>query len=76
MTTRYRFRDKYRLQMREKDHQPAHVHVVGGSVDAAVDLETLQVVQGCLPAWLKQEVMSWLVVNREELLKEWQKWQK
>lgn len=75
MTTRYRFRDKYRLQMREKDHHPAHVHIVGGSVDAAIDLETLQVMHGCLPAWLKQEVMAWLADNRDELLKEWRTWQ-
>jgi hypothetical protein len=75
MTTRYRFRNKYRLQLRERDHNPVHVHIVGGSVDAAIDLETLQVIQGCLPVWLQQEVIDWLKANRDDLVKEWQTWQ-
>lgn len=75
MTTRYRFRDKYRLQLREKDHNPPHVHIVGGPVDAAIDLESLKIIHGCLPAWLEQEVINWLVENRDELLKEWHTWQ-
>lgn len=51
------------------------MHIVGGSVDAAIDLETLQVIQGCLPVWLQQEVVDWLKANREDLVKEWQTWQ-
>ncbi len=34
MTTKQRFRNKYRLQLREKDHEPMHVHLVGGEVNA------------------------------------------
>jgi hypothetical protein len=30
MSTKYRFRDKYRIQLREKDHLPPHVHLTGG----------------------------------------------
>jgi len=41
MTTKHRFRNKYRLQLREKDHEPMHVHLVGGEVNAKFDLQTL-----------------------------------
>ena len=30
MTTKQRFRNKYRLQLREKYHEPMQVHLVGG----------------------------------------------
>ncbi len=38
MTTKMRCRNKYRLQLREKDHEPMHVHLVGGAVNARIDL--------------------------------------
>ncbi len=28
MTSKKRFRNKYRLQLREKDHEPMHVHLI------------------------------------------------
>ena len=33
MTTLQRFRNKYRLQLREKDHEPMHIHLVGGETN-------------------------------------------
>jgi|GEM_PF-1496998 len=60
MTTKHRFRNKYRLQLRERDHEPMHVHLVGGNVNAKIDLLTLQVVAGAIPADLKKEVLAWV----------------
>jgi len=75
MTTKQRFRNKYRLQLREKDHEPMHVHLVGGKVNAKIDLATLQVVAGNIPANLKKEVIAWLTENQATLIEEWKKWQ-
>jgi hypothetical protein len=50
MTTKQRFRNKYRLQLREKDHEPMDVHLVGGEVNAKFDLVTLELVAGTLSA--------------------------
>ena len=41
MTTKHRFRGKYRLEIRERDHGPPHCHLVGGAVDVIIDLATL-----------------------------------
>ncbi len=71
MTTKKRFRNKYRLQLREKDHNPMHAHLVGGEVNATIDLATLAVVAGAIPAALKVEVMDWLKANQADLIKEW-----
>ncbi len=76
MTTKQRFRNKYRLQLREKDHEPLHVHLVGGEVNAKIDLVTLKVVAGNVPAGLMVEVYNWLVTNQSELIKEWKKCQR
>ena len=75
MTTKQRFRNKYRLQLREKDHEPMHIHLVGGKVNAKIDLATLQVVAGNIPANLKKEVIAWLTENQATLIEEWKKWQ-
>ncbi|MGD0959483.1 MAG: DUF4160 domain-containing protein [Methylomonas sp.] len=74
MTTKQRFRNRYRLQPREKDHEPMHVHLVGGNVNARIDLVDLRVVAGSIPADLKKEVMAWLTENRNDLIEEWQTW--
>jgi hypothetical protein len=75
MTTKHRFRNKYRLQLREKDHEPMHVHLVGGEVNARIDLASLQVVAGRIPHDLKAEVLEWVARHRIELIEEWKKWQ-
>ena len=76
MTSKKRFRNKYRLQLREKDHEPMHVHLVGGDVNARIDLASLRVVAGILPKNLKREVMAWLRAHQAELIKEWKSWQR
>ncbi len=76
MTSKKRFRNKYRLQLREKDHEPMHVHLVGGDVNARIDLASLRVVAGNIPANLKREVMAWLRAHQAELIEEWKSWQR
>mgnify|MGYP001194366107 CR=1 FL=1 len=74
MTSKKRFRNKYRLQLREKDHEPMHVHLVGGDVDVRIDLASLRIVAGRMPMDLKREVMAWLRAHQAELIEEWKKW--
>ncbi len=76
MTTKQRFHNKYRLQLREKDHEPMHVHLVGGEINVRIDLETMAVVAGRMPDSLKTEVFSWIADNRETLIEEWKSWQR
>lgn len=75
MTTKHRFRNKYRLQLREKDHEPMHVHLVGGEINAKFDLQTLELVAGHVPTGLLREVNAWLIKHQADLIKEWMTWQ-
>jgi len=63
------------LQLREKDHEPMHVHLVGGKINAKFDLVTLQLVSGKVSGDLLSEVMIWLKANQNGLIEEWRKWQ-
>ncbi len=76
MTSKKRFRNKYRLQLREKDHEPMHVHLVGGDVNVKIDLTSLRIVAGRMPIDLKREVMAWLNAHRADLIEEWKSWQR
>ena len=74
MTSKKRFRNnKYRLEVRERDHLPMHCHLAGGGYDVLIDLATLQTF-GKWPVGTKTEVMAWVAENREELIQEWKKW--
>jgi hypothetical protein len=76
MTTKQRFRNKYRLQLREKDHHPMHVHLVAGELNVRIDLLTLGIVSGHMPDSLWIEVRDWLNEHRTQLVKEWKAWQR
>ena len=73
MTTKHRFRGKYRLEIRERDHGPQHCRLVGGAVDVIIDLATLAS-DGQWPCGLKTEVMAWVAANLDELWREWRQW--
>lgn len=74
MTTRHRFRGgKYRLEVRERDHGPAHCHLVGGGYDVMIELDGLRC-DGAWPRGLRAEVLQWIEANLGDLWTEWRKW--
>lgn len=76
MTTKQRFRGKYRLEVREHDHNPMHVHLEGGEIRVTISLETLDVTEGTAPKSLLKEVLDWVTAHHDELVEEWNKWPK
>lgn len=74
MSTKHRFRDKYRIQLREKDHLPPHVHLTGGGVDVLICLHLVEPMLGHAPAVVLKEALEWVQAHREELMEEWKRW--
>jgi len=72
MSTNHRFRDKYRIELRERGHSPPRVHLTGGGVDVVISLESVAV--RARPAKVVQEALAWVAANQADLLKEWMKW--
>ncbi|MFT3822227.1 MAG: DUF4160 domain-containing protein [Rubrivivax sp.] len=73
MTTKHRFRNKYRLELRERDHLPPHVHLVSGAVNVRISLETLTCVGAC-PRGVLDEAVAWVREHRAELMEQWKQW--
>lgn len=55
------------VQVYYGDHFPAHFHVQYSGHSAKVDIETLAVIEGDLPARAKGLVIEWATLHRDEL---------
>jgi diadenosine tetraphosphate (Ap4A) HIT family hydrolase len=53
------------------DHNPPHFHVRYNEFRAVMDIQSLNVVHGMLPARVRAPVEEWAEMNREELLAMW-----
>jgi hypothetical protein len=73
MSTKYRFRDTYRIQLREKDHPPPHVHLTGGGLDVMLSLETVEVMVGKAPPLIIKEALEWVRAHQVQLLEDWKR---
>lgn len=54
-----------------RDHRPAHVHVIHPDFEALVDVATLTVLRGTIPARDRHAVMDWAAANHGRLVAEW-----
>lgn len=72
MTIAHRFQDKYQLEIRADDDQPAPCHLVGEGVHVVIDVCTLKS-QGQWPAGVRREVMRWIEDHMFELWNEWKR---
>jgi hypothetical protein len=73
MVTKLRIRNKYRIELRERDHGPPHVHLTGGGFDVMIQLDTLESL-GRWPRGTRREALAWIEENRTKLLEDWKKW--
>lgn len=59
------------LEVRGRDHNPPHVHVIGPDFAAQVDIKTLAVIEGGMPRAIAKLALTWAEANRERLIAEW-----
>jgi len=55
------------IQLYYGDHLPAHFHVHYADYTAKVDIETLSLIEGDLPARARGLVIEWAALHQEEL---------
>lgn len=53
------------------EHNPPHIHVKYNEYMATIDIRTLNIASGFLPARVRGLVTEWAEPNREELLRMW-----
>ncbi len=59
------------IRVYANDHLPPHFHVVAPDWEALIEIETLTVLRGTLPASARKAVMAWVAANREAVAAEW-----
>jgi len=70
-TPRSRYGLRSKIPLREKDHNPPHVHLMGPDFEAAINLETLEVMDGSAPTKVLRHAIGWIADNRKELITQW-----
>lgn len=60
-----------RMYFLESEHNPPHVHCEYGEFGAAIDIRTLQILDGVLPAKEHRLAAEWVRIHQDELLEMW-----
>lgn len=53
------------------DHLPFHFHIVAADFDCMVDIRTMAIMKGTLPASSRRQVWPWIEANRAAIVAEW-----
>lgn len=61
------------IKMYFDDHNPPHFHAEYSGHEALIDVNTLGVFSGRLPARAQALVIEWATLHQKELLSHWQK---
>ena len=70
MPTFHRF-ESFRIEVRARDHNPPHFHMIGPDFHALVDIRTLQVMEGTYSRKALAEALAWAADRTADLLAEW-----
>ena len=60
-----------KMYFQQSEHNPPHFHVIYGDYVGAVDIQTLEMLEGDLPAMALKLVREWAAKHRDELLTIW-----
>ena len=65
--------DSFRLDVRSRDHNPPHFHVIGADFHALIRIDTFEVIRGEIPSQVYKEVVEWTEERRDDLMTEWRR---
>ena len=60
------------IRMFYRDHEPPHFHAVYGGDSAVVEISSLAILEGRLPARAIGLVIEWATLHQDELQDRWQ----
>lgn len=56
----------------QNEHNPPHIHAIYGEYMSAINIKTLEVLEGDLPDKALKLVREWINLNQDEILKIWE----
>jgi hypothetical protein len=60
------------IRMYWADHAPPHFHALHGENEAIIDIRTLDVIRGALPAHALSLTVQWARMHHQALLEDWE----
>lgn len=60
-----------KMYFRDSEHNPPHIHIIYGDYLGVINLNTLEMEQGDLPAKAYKIAKEWTSKHKEELLTMW-----
>ncbi len=59
------------IQMFWGDHSPPHFHALYGEHEVLINIQTLEVMKGSMPARALALILEWAFLHRKELKEDW-----
>ena len=59
------------IRMFYDEHNPPHFHAQYGEYNCSIDIQTLAIIEGSLPARALGLVIEWAIKHKEELMNNW-----
>lgn len=53
----------------QNEHKPPHIHAIYGEYMSAINIKTLEVLEGDLPEKALKLVREWIILNQKEIIK-------
>ena len=72
MPTFHRF-DGFRIDLRSRDHNPPHFHLIGPDFHALVSIRTQEVLEGTYSRKALAEASAWAAGQTDALMAEWRR---
>ena len=60
-----------KIYFAQNEHNPPHIHAIYGEYMSAINIETLEVLEGDLPDKALRLVREWMEKNKEEIMNIW-----
>ena len=61
-----------KIYFMQNEHNPPHIHAIYGEYMSAINIQTLEVLEGDLPDKALKLVREWIIKNRKEIMEIWQ----
>ncbi len=60
-----------KMYFSQTEHNPPHIHIFYGKYSAAMDIKTLEIIDGNIPEKAYNMVKEWVEINKNEIIKMW-----
>ena len=60
-----------KMYFAQKEHNPPHIHAIYGNMACAIDINTLEILDGKLPDRALVLVKDWIRMNQKEIMQMW-----